>query len=287
MTFSKPFFLGALGGLILIACIGYWRSHVDQITVGNEKSLSTATLAKGLLGEKIGSKVIEVVRHYREGIPDYAEFYTQPEFGAPQLNGICRTDVITLEYGWRKTPTTSTPLKIIHVEAIPRYKSFPVPPGEPGTPANDQAQAAACANMKTARDAFRAPSSGDAQWLAAITGEYRAGSAKFAFTCNDFADASCKQARRLLSSLQLAPSTDVKVIDCPKEKTGDQMDECFSLTFPYHGHMQYSDNQDMREVEDYEPEWVLTIFAGMKDGFSPVRIRSLNMEHVQKPLIMS
>jgi len=286
MAVSRTILVGALASVILVACIGYGYIQAEPLTFSKEKLLPATVLARKLLGERLGAKVIEAVRHERNGLPDYTEFYTQPEFGAPQLNGICRTDVITVEYNWPESSRASAALKIIHVEAIPRYKAFPVPPGEPGTSANGKAQAAACAAMKTARDAFRAPSSGDAQWLAAIETEYVGGAGPFAFTCSDFADGSCVQAKRALTQLKLKPSTEVKGVDCPKGKSGDQLDECYRLTFPYPGHDEYSDNQDRRDAEDYDPEWIVTIFAGMHDGYAPVRIRSLNMEHVPRPIVM-
>lgn len=143
----------------------------ETFTVGSVQTLPTHELAKELLGEQIASKVIEAVRHQydtsEQVLPDYVEFYTQPELTDPRLNGICRTDVITVEYNWaeldrtsltdsddaqppKSTVNASTPLKIAHVQAGGRYKSFPEPPSEPGTPENDREQAAACAQMTTA-----------------------------------------------------------------------------------------------------------------------------------------
>jgi hypothetical protein len=281
----------------------------DTFTIGKAQTLPTRELAKELLGQQIASKVIEAVRHEydtsEQVLPEYVEFYTQPELTDPRINGICRTDVITVEYDWAdldrssltdsgnaspptSTVNASTLLKIAHIQAVPRYKSFPIPPGEPGTPANDRAQAAACAHMTTAVDAFHAVTAGDAQWLAAIQREYTGSAQHFGFTCSDFADRSCVQARRALRQLKLGPKTKVESVDCPKKKTGDQIDLCYSLTFPYPGADEYSDRQDYGGggFEHYDPEWVLTVFAGMHDGMGPVKIRTLNMEHVRKPIVM-
>jgi len=68
-------------------------------------------LAKVLLGQEIASNVIEAVRHVydtsEQVLPEYVEFYTQPELTNPRLNGICRTDVITIEYNWADLDTSS------------------------------------------------------------------------------------------------------------------------------------------------------------------------------------
>jgi hypothetical protein len=218
----------------------------------------------------------------------------------PRINGICRTDVITIEYNWgdldqasMEEPTKpvlpSATLKIAHMEAIPRYKDFPLPPGEPGTAENDKAQAAQCAKMATAMDAFRAPSAGDAQWLSAIEKSYLDAKAKFNFTCDDFADHSCVKAREALMHLPLRLASKVDLQDCPKVKTGDQVDYCYRLTFPYpesasggFGGTPYADILD--NPMTYDREWVLTVSAGMRTGSSPVVIRSLHLEHVPKPV---
>lgn len=267
-------------------------------TVLDARTLSVSELARQLLGERLGSKVIESVRHeYEAGpnAPDYVELYTQPELTNPRLNGICRTDVITIEYNWYDLDTASMnaplapvspshSLTIAHVESHPRYKAFPMPAGEPGTDENDRAQAAACAAMKTALDAFRAPSAGDAQWLEAIERQYFDPKQSFKFTCSDFADASCAHARRALTTLSLSKATEAETVDCPNEKTGDQLDMCYRLTFSYPEAGRISDRQDYREFERADPEWVLTVYAGIKDGMAPVRIRSLDLKHMPKPI---
>jgi len=264
------------------------------LTVGQARTLPISELAKLLLGEQLGPTVIEAVRHEYEGsdptIPDYVEFYTQPVLTDPRLNGICRTDVVTVEYNWPDVDPQavhpSTPLMMTHFEAVPRYKSFPMPVGEPGTPDNDAAQAAACAQMKTAVDAFRAPSAGDAQWLAAIEREYTNPKPRFAFTCTDLADRSCRQARRNLQELRLTLAGKAELVDCQHKKTGDQIDRCDRLSFPRAGE-KCSDRQDLSGFECSDLEWVLTVFAGMKTGDSPVRILSLHLEHEPKPIAIS
>ena len=273
-----------------------------EFTVGDTQSLPSDKLAVELLGERLGSRVIEVKRYdysTSDGdIPQYVEFYSKPELTDPRLNGICRTDVITIEYNWGDIEQSSmevaargippsTALKIAHVEAIPRYKAFPLPPGEPGTPENDKAQAAECAKMTTAADAFRAPSAGDAQWLAAIEKIYLDNSAKINFTCDDFADHSCVKARDALQRLPLRLSSKVDIQDCPKIKTGDQVDYCYRLIFPYRdnslsgfGSSPYADIVD--NPRTYDQEWVLTVWAGMRTGASPIMIRSLWLKHIPK-----
>jgi hypothetical protein len=269
-------------------------------TVGDARTLPLGELARQLVGEKLGSKVIEVIRHEYNvdpDVPDYVELYTQPELTNPRLNGICRTDVITIEYNWydldtatmnaAPTPVSpSHPLAIAHIESHPRYKAFPVPPGEPGTGENDRAQAAACAAMTTALDAFRAPSAGDAQWLAAIERQYVNPKKSFPFACSDFGDQSCAQARRALAGLKLEKATAVEVVGCPNERTGDQLDTCYRLTFAYPSADRVSDRQDYREFESADPEWVLAVYAGIRNGMAPVRIRSINLKHLPKPMTM-
>lgn len=298
--------IAALGQAILaLPCKAI--AAADKFTIGDARSLPSDQLAIELLGEQLGSRVIDVKRYdystADESVPQYIEFYSKPELTDPRLNGICRTDVITIEYDWSdldqssmevtaKALPPSTALKIAHMEAIPRYKSFPLPPGEPGTPENDRAQAAECAKMTTATDAFRAPSAGDAQWLAAIEKSYLDISSKINFTCDDFADRSCVKAREALQRLPLRLSSKVETQDCPKTKTGDQVDYCYRLTFPYQdisssgfGGSPYADIVD--NPTTYDQEWVLTVWAGMRTGSSPVMIRSLRLEHVPKPIPIS
>ena len=289
MFVAKRSLLVGFGSLILVACIfvAYARIQAQPLTFNQAKAISTADLARKLLGDRLGSKVIEAVRHERNGVASYVEFYTQPELTDPRLSGVCRSDVITVEYNWMDSPAASAPVRIAHVQAVPRYKSFPVPPGEPGTADYDRAEASACAKMRTAIDSFRAPSAGDAQWLAAIESQYSNESEGFSFTCTDFADSSCVQSRRALRRLKLGPKTEVKAVDCPEGKTGDQIDLCYRLSFPYPGKDEYSDNHDERDGEDYSTEWIVNVFAGMRNGMAPVRIRSLSMEHVRPPIVMS
>jgi hypothetical protein len=250
----------------------------STITVSEARTLPTPQLARELLGERLGSRVIEAVRHEYESsgsTPRYVDFYTQPEQPWPRINGVCRTDVITIEYNWFDFDAVdpSTPRKIVHVEATSRYLAFPMPPGEPGSPENERAQEAACANFDTALEAFRAPSAGDAQWLAAIAEEYSRSPSRnrrFNFTCRDLADPSCAQAASALPALSLRLASDVRLTDCPPERTRDQVRYCYRLTFPY--------------AETDAPEWVLSVVAGMRDGMAPVEIRSLTLEHVQRSI---
>ena len=83
----------------------------NQLTIGEAQTLPTHELAKVLLGQEIASNVIEAVRHVydtsEQVLPEYVEFYTQPELTNPRLNGICRTDVITIEYNWADLDTSS------------------------------------------------------------------------------------------------------------------------------------------------------------------------------------
>jgi hypothetical protein len=283
------------------------NAAADRFTIGDARSLPPDKLAIALLGEQLGSRVTDVKRYdystSDESIPQYVEFYSKPEPTDPRLNGICRTDVITIEYNWSdldqssmeaaaKALPPSTALKIAHMEAIPRYKSFPLPPGEPGTPENEKAQAAECAKMTTVTDAFRAPSAGDAQWLAAIEKSYLDVSSKITFTCDDFADRSCVKAREALQRLPLRLSSKVETQDCPKIKTDDQVNYCYRLIFPYpdnsssgFGGSPYADIVDNPTI--YDQEWVLTVWAGMRTGSSPVMIRSLRLEHVPKSIPIS
>lgn len=244
-------------------------------TVNDARTLATSQLARELLGERLGSRVMDAVRHEYDSetiTPKSVDFYTRPEWPHPRINGICRTDVITIEYDWfdQDEVTPSTPLKINHVEAASRYKAFTEPAGEPGSPENDKAQEAACASFKTALDAFRAPDAGDAQWLAAMHREYSQASTRrrFKFECDDFADKSCAKAAAVLPSLALNLATLVAGIDCSKPEKGDQVNYCYRLTFPYFGTV--------------DPEWIMSVVGGMRDGMAPVEIRTLKLEHQEK-----
>ena len=110
--------------------------------------------------------------------------------------------------------------------------------------------------------------------------------ADFRFTCSDFADVSCRNARETLSTLRLGPSVPVAKVECPSRKTGDQLDQCYRLSFPYSDRSSYGDNQDERDGADFDPEWIVTIFAGIKTGMAPVRIISLDMKHERRPVVM-
>jgi hypothetical protein len=262
-------------------------ADLPPFTVSDARRLPTAQLATELLGPRLASRVIEAKRYEYDGssgkVPEYVEFFTQPELSSPVANGICRSDVITVEYDWadHDGANSATPLKIARVSAKTQYKSFPEPPGDPGSEAYTQTQTAACAAMRTASDSFRAPSGGDAQWLAAINRAYSNPASRFAFTCDDFADRSCTKARQALLGLPLNAAKDIQRIDCPKVKTGDQVDYCYHIVF------NYPEEQTFPDVGDYdEPvgaQWIVTVFAGMKDGFAPVKIRSLHVEHDRQP----
>lgn len=253
-----------------------------SLTVSEARSLDTEQLASRLLGPTLGPRVIEAKRHEYDSsisIPEYVEFFTRPTNSMPNINGICRTDLIVIEYDWfnRDTVSPTTPLAVSRVSARNLYIAFPEPAGDPGEESYQRAQEKACASMTTTADAFRAPTGGDAQWLAAIYREY-SGAGQFRFTCDDFDDRSCKKARQILPSLTLKRAAEVNLIRCPKRKTGDQMNLCYTLTFPA------SEPSDSPEIPDntqtYPGGWQLTVVAGMRDGFAPVRIRSLHLEHL-------
>jgi hypothetical protein len=281
--------LTVLGSVLIGLASVATATGLPPFTVNDARELPIPQLAKDLLGERLGSRVIEASRHEYDGssssTPQYVEFFTQPELSAPVLNGICRTDVIIVEYNWFELDgaAPSTPLKIARIAAKSRFKSFPEPAGDPGSDEYDRAQTAACAAMRTAKDAFRAPSGGDAQWLAAIHREYSNPTSRFTFGCKDFADASCGKARVALGGLDLNKATDVQHIDCPKVRTGDQVDYCYRLTFPYAGETRFPEIGDYEDVGG-SPEWIITVFAGMRDGMAPVQIRSLQLEHLPKPI---
>jgi hypothetical protein len=76
--------------------------------------------------------VIEAERreYPREGgVPRDVDLFSRPRIAYPRVNGICQTDVVTVEYNWfdRDQVVDSTPLSITHVEAASRYKAFPIP----------------------------------------------------------------------------------------------------------------------------------------------------------------
>jgi hypothetical protein len=262
-------------------------AELPPFTVSDARNLPAPQLANELLGPRLASRVIEVKRYEFQAssgtLPEYVEFFTKPELSYPVVNGICRTDVMTIQYDWveHDEARPSTALKIARVAAKTQYKSFPEPAGDPGSEAYTQMQTAACAAMKTASDFFRAPTGGDAQWLAAIQREYSNSASRFAFTCDDFADRSCTNARQALLSLPLNAAKEMQLVDCPKVKTGDQVDYCYRIVFNYPGEHRLPDIRDYDEPGD--PEWIVTVFAGMKDGFAPVKIKSLRVEHDRQP----
>jgi len=220
-------------------------------------------------------------RDYSDGsepsIPKAVDFYTQPMMPYPRINGVCETDVITVEFDWFDHPdmTADTPLKLNHIEAKSRFIAFPMPPGEPGSPENERLQIEACANFKTARNSFAAPSAGDAQWLAAMEREYstpRTDEPSFAFTCQDFSDSTCAKARAILEHLVLKNAQLIEGVDCPPMRSRDQVNYCYRLTFPYQG------------TDD--PEWELTLIGGMVDGFAPQQIRRAALKHFRRPIVL-
>ena len=248
-------------------------------TVKEARTLAPRILASRLIGPALGSRVIEAVRREypaRGGIPREVDLYSQPEFAWPQINGICRTDVVTVAYDWfdHDNASETTPLNVVHVEAVSRYKAFPMPPGEPGSSTNEEAQSEQCAKMTTAKDAFRAPSAGDAPWLAKLAQEYMRGPVgrAFPFTCDDFQDLSCKRSGMALRGLSLGRATRVVAVDCHNRRPNDQINYCYQLTFPY------PDSDDV--------EWQIAVEGGMRNGMAPVEIRSLHLHHQRKPMVM-
>ena len=103
---AKQTILFALGAVILPACIliAFERIEAEPLTFTQAKTLSATELGKRLIGDRIGSKVIKAIRHERNGVPAYTELFTQPELTQPRLNGVCRTDVITVEYNLEELP---------------------------------------------------------------------------------------------------------------------------------------------------------------------------------------
>lgn len=281
MNFGKygiRLFAFLLGGLS-IASLSVAQS--PSLTVGDARNLPARELAVKLIGNHLGSQVIQAVRRQYEGstsgVPKEVDLFTQPKSPWPLINGICFTDVITIEYDWfeHEDVSSSTPLSAFHVGASSRFKAFPMPSGDLGYDESIKFQEAECAKMQTALDAFRAPSAGDAQWLARIENEYRSSVSaprKFELTCDDFQDASCGQAAKALSGLKLSAAREVQLIDCPARKAKDQVSYCYRLTFPY--------------AETDDPEWIVSVVGGIADGGAPVEIRSLNVEHVKKPIVI-
>lgn len=249
------------------------------LTVKEARTLPPGALANRLIGTALGSRVIEAVRREypsEGGTPREVDLYSKPELAWPRFNGICRTDVVTIEYNWfdHDNASAATPLKVVHVAAVSRYKAFPMPPGKPGSQENEKAQLRQCTKMTTATDAFRAPSAGDAQWLAKIARTYMRASTdeSVPLTCDDFQDRSCRRARTALRGLSLNLATSVNIVDCPKRRTSDQVNYCYRLTFPY------SDEDSV--------EWELAVEGGVRNGMAPVEVRSLHLQHQPKPIVM-
>ncbi|RYD55608.1 MAG: hypothetical protein EOP60_05985 [Sphingomonadales bacterium] len=280
MIRRAPFFLaGALAALASVACARDDGAAQAGISVQEARGLDPSELATKLVGPLIGSRVIEAVRHEYgadTNVPQEVMLYTRPVLSWPRLNGICRVDVITVEYDWfeHDAVTPSTVLNIFRVEAENRYKAFPMPPGEPGSPENEKAQLAACAGFKLATDAFKAPSAGDAQWLAKVQRLYSEPEPRRAFKlmCDSDTGSSCDEANDALPRLALHLADKVESIDCAAKYPGHQLVDCYRLTFPYAG--------------TKNPEWVLTVAAGIKNGMAPVEILSMQARRVSRPIVL-
>lgn len=269
----------ALCGL-LTACSQPFVSAPDTtLTVAEARSLPAEQLADKVLGPFLGQRIVEVLRFEHDGgEPDKVEFYSQPETSWPRLNRICSIDVITVDYNLMNSAGVvddNLPLQAKRVTAESRYKSFDDPPGRKGTEAYHAASDAACASMTTAIDAFRAPSAGDAQWLAAIEEAYLKEPQHLAhlpFTCDDFADNTCASALARLEHLELKAARTVELRDCDLPEQGWHLSRCYRLKFPY--------------ADAEYTEWELTVWAGIRTGSSPVEIRSLDLVHVEEPFVL-
>lgn len=254
-------------------------AQTPELTVNAARTLPVPELARALLGERLGSRVIEAVRHEygsSPSVPRAVDFFTQPVAPWPRLNRICQTDVITVEYNWADLdePAPSSPISIFHVEAASRYLAIPEPQGDPGDPEYQRAHEAACAALTHATDAFRAPDAGDAQWLAAMETEWSrtSSSSRFEFTCDDSGNVSCESTPQALSRLRLNQAAIVQRMDCPERRRGQQINFCYRLVFPYSG-------TDL-------PEWGMTLVGEMQNGSAPVEIRSLRLVHMARPIAM-
>jgi hypothetical protein len=84
-----------------------------------------------------------------------------------------------------------------------------------------------------------------------------------------------------VQNLQLNAAEEIRLIECPKIRTRDQVDYCYRLEFDYPA------EQPLPDISDYStggnPEWIVTVFAGMSDGMAPVKIRTLHIEHDRTP----
>lgn len=254
------------------------NAQPSELTVHDVRTLPTDQLARSLLGERLGSRVIDAVRSEygsSPSVPRAVEFYTQPQAPWPRINRICQTDVISVEYNWFDVdaPEPTARIGIAHVVANPRFLAFPEPPGEPGTPEYDRAHRAACAAFQSARDAFRAPDAGDAQWLAQLEAEWVAAgdNSRFSFTCQDYRDITCQAARRTLPLLRLHRADDVRTTDCPvaRDRPRYFVTYCYRLSF--------------RNTQTENLEWVMTVVGGMRNGSSPVETQSL---HLQRTVVV-
>lgn len=252
-------------------------AQTPELTVGSVRNLPVPELARQLLGERIGSRVIEAVRHEYDSspsVPRAVDFFTQPVAPWPRINRICQTDVITIEYNWFDIdePQPSSSVGIFRVEATSRYLAIPEPPGDPGEAGYQRAHEATCAAMTSARDAFRAPDAGDAQWLAAMEEQWlRAGATpRFNFACRAPEPSTCEGAVPVLSRLRLNQAAIVEGIECPAMQRGEQVNYCYRLIFAYSG--------------TGHPEWDMTLVGQMDNGSAPVEIRSLNLVHVARSI---
>jgi hypothetical protein len=269
----------ALCGFLTACSQPFGSVPESTLTVAEARSLPAEQLATKVLGPFLGQRIVEVLRYEDEGgAPEKVEFYSKPATSWPRLNRICSIDVITVEYNWMDFGDfvdDAVPLQPMRVTAESRYKSFEDPPGRKGTEAYHAASDAACASMTTAIDAFRAPSAGDAQWLAAIEEVYLKEPEHLAhlpFTCDDFADNTCSSALAQLEHLELKTATTVELGECVLPEQQWHFSRCYRLTFPY---------PDAEYIE-----WELTVWAGIRTGSSPVEIRSLNLVHVEEPFVL-
>lgn len=274
--------LAQMAGLVMVFVLGlsvaWWPTgkNAGPITADQARYLPAEPLAEKLLGAQLAARVVDVERRDYEGIPRYLVFYTRPQLTWPRLNGICATDVITVELDWFESGAKrpGALMHIQHVEAVSRFKAFAMPPGEPGTAENDRLQQQACAAFTHAADAFRAPDAGAAQWLALMEPVYTqpgAAGRAFPFRCDDFSGVSCTHARAALPDLKLNRASKVEAIDCGRH-SGDTMNSCYRLTFPYAG------------TDD--PEWELSLTGGIALGEWPPKIRDAALKHVPRPMIM-
>jgi len=252
-------------------------AQTSELTVSSVRTLPVHELARQLLGERLGSRVIDAVRHDYDSsplVPRSVDFFTQPVAPWPRINGICQTDVITIQYDWFDVdePTSASAVQIFSVEAASRYLAIPEPVGDPGDPEYQRAHEAACAALTSVRNAFRAPDAGDAQWLAAMEAEWSraARGPRFDLSCGDSAGTSCNDAAQALSHLRLNQAAIVRSVDCPATRRRAWVNYCYRLIFPY--------------ADSDQPEWDMSLTGEMQDGSAPVQIRSLRLVHIARPI---